>query len=222
MKRLLARNVRAAALCAGLLCCAGPDAATCAPPNLVHIVFSDVTPGIQTEAFAAQPKSLYRIGSDKMRMEEAADPTNGIHGVIVVAEPNIWMANLYDNSGKHIVDPGPSLLAKAPVFGQVHPGKLAGLEFGCEADFVAANAPKAVRTEEVVDSRFDVYRIEDGADAVEILEQPGTSTPALARYYHEGKLLYVLHYDLYSVGLANDPNLFLPPSGVKYVEPSHP
>lgn len=209
---------RFAVLCCAFLCCASPVyAATCAPQKLIHIITVNVTPGIPAESFAAQPRSLYRIGSDKLRMEEAADPANGIHGIIVVAEPNIWMANLYDNTGKHMVDPGPTFFAEAPVLGgQGIPSKLAALQFGCEAEFIAANAPSRVRTEQVGNAHFDVYRVEDGADAVEILERQGTNTPAFTRYYRGGKIALVLRYDLYSTGLPNDPNLFVPPSGVRY------
>ncbi len=114
----MSRNHCFAALCVALLCSACPAyAATCAPQQLVHIVVTDITPGIPAGAFAAKPRSLYRVGDDKMRIEEASDPANGIHGVVVIAEPNIWMANLYDGTGKHLVDPGPSLLTEAPVFG---------------------------------------------------------------------------------------------------------
>ena len=179
----------------------------------------DVTPGVSAQTFAAQPRGLYRIGSDKLRLEEALDSANGIHGLVVVAEPNIWMANLYDNTGNHIVDPGPSLFARAPVFGipEVSP-KLFGLEFGCEAEFLTANTALAVRSEQIGNTGYTVYRVDDNPDAVEILEKTGSNTPAFARYYHQGKLALVLRYDLYSTGLANDPDRFVPPSGVRYSE----
>jgi hypothetical protein len=50
------------------------------------------------------------------------------------------------------------------------------------------------------------------------LELSGTSTPAYARYYHQGKMVELLRYDLYSTAPANDPNLFAPPAGVRYSE----
>jgi hypothetical protein len=179
----------------------------------------NVTPGVPAGSFGAEPRGFYRIGSDKLRVEEAADPSNGIHAVVVISEPNIWMANLFDNTGKHIVDPGPTFFAKAPVFGAPGPsGKLVGLEFGCEAEFLAANAPKAVRSEQIGNARYNVYRVDDEPDAVEVLELSGTSTPAYARYYHQGKMVELLRYDLYSTAPANDPNLFAPPAGVRYSE----
>jgi len=125
------------------------------------------------------------------------------------------MANLYDGTGKHIVDPGPTFFAKAPVFGARLSGKLIGLAFGCEADFIAATAPKPVRVDQVGGIGFDVYRIEEGSDAVEILERFGTNIPVFTRYFHQGDLTAVLRYDLYLTNSRTDPSLFLPPPSVR-------
>lgn len=196
-------------------------AATCAPQRLVHIVLTDVTPGIDAGSFAAQPKTYYRIGSGKLRIEEEPDKPNGIHGLIIVAEPDIWMINLFDNTGRHIVDPGPTFNAIAPVIAMRHvPPKLAGLQLGCEANFLAANAIAPTRTEQIGNAGFTVYRISDGNDAVELLERQGTKTPAYARYYRHGKLNWVLRYDLYETGLPNNPSLFVPPAGVRMTQAS--
>lgn len=212
--------LRSTALACGLMAVFGaPAAAACAPQKLVHITVTNVTPGVDPASFAAQPKNFYRVGTDKLRIEEALDAANHIHGVVVIAEPKIWMANLYDNTGKAIVDPGPTYFAKAPVVGTNLKGKLIGLEFGCENDFIAANAPKPVRSEVVGGAGYDVYRVVDGSDAVEILERPGSGAPAFVRYYRQGNLAMVLRYDLYSTNLPDDPALFMPPPGVRYVSP---
>ncbi len=157
MKRRLLIAVMSALIVA---CVAPADAAICAPKKLVHLVIVDITPGIPVTSFATKPKGVYRIGSDRLRTEEAADPSNGIHGLIVVSEPNIWMANLYDGTGKHIVDPGPTYFGKAPLFGELLPGKLASLELGCEAAFMAEFAPNPIRQEQVGSALYEVYRVE--------------------------------------------------------------
>ena len=129
-------HVGSMSLCAAFLCCAGTaEAAVCAPAKLVHLVTVDVTPGVPAASFGAQPRVMYRIGS-----------------------------------------------------------------------------------EQIAGSSFDVYRIDGGTDAVEILERSGTSTPSFVRYYRQGKLLEAIRYDLYVTGLPNDPALFVPPSGVQYSE----
>jgi hypothetical protein len=188
----------------------------------VRVVVTNATPGLDQASFAAQPKTYYRIGSDRLRVEEAVDSVNGVHLVAVISEPNIWLANLYDGTGKHVVDPGPTFFARAPVFGTTGiSAKLIGLEFGCEQDFIAANAPKPARSEQVGGIRYDVYRIDDGADAVEILERQGSATPAFARYYRSGNLVTVVRYDDYSTGLPSDPTLFAPPPNIRYTEAGH-
>lgn len=192
------------------------SAATCAPQKLVHIVLTDVTPGVAAGSFAAQPRTYYRLGNNKLRIEEAPDQVNGIHGLIVVAEPDIWMINLFDKTGKHVVDPGPTFNAVAPVIAvRGVPAKLAGLELGCEAEFLAANALTPASTERIGTGDFAVYRMADAGDAIELLERKGTTTPAYARYYHQGKLVLVFHYDVYETGLPADPALFVPPAGVQ-------
>ncbi len=215
---ILLRYLLGVVLCFVALASAAPaGAAPCAPSTLVHIVVTNVTPGIAPASFNAQPKVYYRLGSDKMRLEEAVDTANGIHLVAVVAEPNIWMANLYDGTGRHAVDPGPTYFAKAPVIGAADlSGKLIGLEFGCEADFIAQNAPKPTRSEKIGNDTFDVYRVEDGASAVEILEKSGSNIPAFVRYFQQGSLAMVLRYDIYETGLPPNPDLFTPPANVRY------
>ena len=195
-------------------------AAPCAPAKLVHVRFTDITPGINPDSFAAQPKDLYRIGSGKIRVEEAVDAANGIHGVTVSNEPDLWIANLYNHTGKHIVDPGPTFFAKAPVFGKILPGKLVDLEFGCEADFIADNSLKPVRTEQIGGSAYDVYRLEYGSDAVEILRRPSGDVPSFVRYDQQGVVQIEIRYDLYETGLPDDSKLFEPPSHVDYTEVS--
>jgi hypothetical protein len=208
------------ALCSAVVVAyaASADAAICAPKQLVHVVVADITSDAPSTSFGAQPRAFYRLGSDRLRIEEAADPGNGIHGLIVISEPNIWMVNLYDRSGKHIVDPGPTFFAKAPVFGELLPGKLASLELGCEPAFIAEFAPNPVRQEQVGSARYDVHRVEDGVNAVEILALPGSKAPSFARRFRNGKLLIALRYDLYVADLAENPQLFVRPPGIKYEE----
>lgn len=211
--------MRASLLCALLLlgCAVPASAATCAPAALEHIVFRAITPGIVPGSFGAQPLSVYRVGNGKMRSEEAPDPANHIHGLIVTAEPDIWMVNLDNGTGKHIVDPGPTFNAVAPLFGTTsYRSKFSDLQLGCEAQFVAAHLDAARRVELVAGVAFDAYRIAIGDDAVEFLDRAGTTTPAYARFFRNGKLLVALRYDLYQTDLPADPQLFVAPTGITY------
>ena len=128
------------------------------------------------------------------------------------------MANLYDRTGKHILDPGPTYFARAPVFGELLPGKLASLELGCEPAFIAEFAPHPIRQEQIGSARYDVYRVKDGTSAVELLELPGSKAPSFARYFSDGKLRIALRYDLYATDLEENPQLFVRPPGITYEE----
>jgi hypothetical protein len=192
------------------------DGPVCAPPKLVHITVTDVTPGVAAGTFAAQPRDIYRVGDGKQRVAEALDAPNRLKVLLIVAEPNIWMINLFDGTGRHIVDPGPTFYSRSPVLGvDSLPEKFLSLEYGCEAEYLAANAPKPSRTEQVGGETFEVYRVVDGADAIEVLERPGASIPAYGRYYAGDKLVLAIRYDRYETGLADDPSLFVPPPGIK-------
>jgi hypothetical protein len=198
---------------------AGPAAAACAPASLVHIVTTETTPGLDPLSFDAKPRSLYREGAKHSRLEEQQDDKNMVHGLAVINEPNIWMANLYDRTGRHIVDPNPAQTTQAEVFpdDRISP-KILALEFGCEAAFVAANAPTVSRSETIDGVALDIHRVTDGAEAVEILTKPGAATPSFARYYRSDKLVWAIRYDLYDVAAVPDADMFTAPKGVKYVE----
>jgi hypothetical protein len=193
--------------------------AACAPASLVHIVTTETTPGLDPQSFDAQPKSLFREGAKRSRLEEQPDDAAKVHALAVIDEPNIWMANLLDKTGRHIVDPGPTLETHASVFAddRIAP-KILDLEFGCEAAYVAANMPKVDRVETIDGVPLDVHRLVDGTEAVEILQRPGVATPAFARYYRAGKLVWALRYDRYEIDPPSDPDMFTAPKGITYEE----
>jgi len=196
-------------------------AAQCAPQTLVHIVFREVTPGIDPASFGAQPRSLYRLGNGKSRSEEADDPAQHIHQVFVTDEPNTWLADLDDGTGLHVVDPGPTFFTHSPEFiGDGVSPRLTQLEFGCEADFIKDNALSPIRVEQVEGESYDVYRLDANGDAVEILKKHDKTTPTFTRYFRAQKLLLAWRYDLYETELKSDSSLFAPLAGIKYEERS--
>lgn len=97
-------------------------------------------PQVVAGSFSAKPKVIYRAGTRYCRLEKAEDTENKIHGLLVVNEPDAWMANLYDKSARHIVDPGPTFKCKLPIFANVDPKDGAAmlypeLQFGSELEF---------------------------------------------------------------------------------------
>ena len=77
------------------------------PKTMTKITTKVVEPK-PTSSFLAQGKTMWRAGTKYARIEEAPDTANGIHGLLIVNEPDAWMINLFEKSGRHMVDPGPT------------------------------------------------------------------------------------------------------------------
>jgi len=116
----------------------------CAPKGMVRIEYVNVSPGIIENSFNSKPKVMYRAGHLYSRLEEAPDPEAHLHQLFIVSAPNVWMINLADNSGKHMVDPDPEPLFSAYIFeGDGMPSDFPPIfkeiQYGCESSFFVEN-----------------------------------------------------------------------------------
>src|ERR1051326_8818444 len=109
-------------------------AGNCAPAQMLHIVISTRAEGQPSDAFITKPKTLYRLGNKYGRVEEAVDPERNLHLLFVVSEPDVWVVNLADRSGHHMVDSGPSLNLRAPTLQAIKSDHWNEFEFGCEEE----------------------------------------------------------------------------------------
>jgi len=211
-------KVAALGVMAGVVLAASGGAAraatVCSPVGLIRLVTTNVTPGAKLAAFAARPLVMYRSGSLLMRTEEADDPQKKLHLLMVTNAPDTWMVNLTDKTGQHIVDRGPTFEVHAPIFsGEGVSRAFADLEFGCEAQFVAAHMAKP-------DSQaagVTTHRLRDGDQLLELKLAAG-GRPVEAGYYKADKPVLVIRYDAFERGLPADPKLFARPEGFTYVE----
>ncbi|CAN5378417.1 hypothetical protein BH11CYA1_BH11CYA1_22670 [soil metagenome] len=96
----------------------------------VRYIADDIDPA----SFGAKPRTCYRAGDIYGRVEEAPDEPLGLHGLIIIAAPDVWMINLVDLSGKHILAKTTPARARLPILasGQV---AFKDLEFGKELQF---------------------------------------------------------------------------------------
>ena len=193
-----------------------PSAAeVCAPATLTKVVTRSVGPDIAPGTFRAAPVTLFRQGDRFVRIEEAPDPTTGAHLLSVVAEPDIWMVNLADRTGRHIVDPGPSLIARAPIVaGQGVPPEFVELEFGCEAAFAERRGYDA-GTRQVGGTLARIRALVIGSHRLEVLLSP-QGVPAEVAYYRGDRTILVIRYDVYQTRLPDAPELFRRPEGITY------
>ena len=49
------------------------------------------------DSFDAQTKKVWRIGNEYLRFEDAPNPQTEVHGLIIVAEPDIWIMDRNTN-----------------------------------------------------------------------------------------------------------------------------
>jgi hypothetical protein len=121
--------------------------AKCAPKHVLKIVMTADFAGAAANDFVKTPKTLYRSGETLGRIEEAKNPETGMHLLMVVNEPDLWMVDLSDMTGQHAVDPGPSLVFRAPILNNIKSKYWNNFEFGCEVPFMNAVGSKPVETE---------------------------------------------------------------------------
>lgn len=146
------------------------------PETMTKLTVRLQSPGISEESFAAKPKTMYRAGSGYCRTEELPDLDRGIHGLMVVNEPDAWMVNLLTKTAQHFVDPGPTFNCHLPIFHgeQVKSAadmknSLLDLEFGQELSYfkgkrvtpkqgpVLRDKPTSVYTAEIGDSQLFLF-----------------------------------------------------------------
>lgn len=192
----------------------------CAPAMLTRMVVRNISPGLAAAAPAAQPRSIWRKGSTQLRTEEVPDPSRGVHNIVVVSSPDIWMINMTGRSGQHSVDPGPTYEVRAPILpvGSGMPGELIQLEYGCEAEFVAARMPGAPRPVAWGIEAAQLHTAVFGEHELSILMHVRRKAPLMVVYAKGGQAAFAIRYDEFRSGLPDRPDLFAPPKNVRIME----
>jgi len=199
---------------------AHPVAAQPASDRMTMIVMRDTSPDVPATSFAAQPRTLYRIGDTYRRIEEAPDPERNARRLIIVSEPKIWIINLQDGTGRFMTDPGPSHLFRAPVIppgaaGREHP--LRDFEYGREYEYLHAN--HADRDSETIDGKtYDRLSLTIEGFTISLLSHAGDERPYRMTVSMGQRLLQQIDYDSYQRDLEPRMSLFEPPQNARIAE----
>jgi hypothetical protein len=113
-QRSLAAGVREGCIVA--LCLGGVLLGQDVPQAMTRLVVRLQSPDIPKESFAAKPKVIYRAGTGYCRIEELPDEQHGIHGLMIINEPDTWMVNLLAKTAQHYLDSGPTFNCRLPIF----------------------------------------------------------------------------------------------------------
>ncbi len=198
-----------------------------AESQMTKIVSRMIGPQIPPGSFAAKPKTLYLAGEKYARVEEQPDSEHGIHGLMITNEPDSWIINLADKTGRHIVDPGPTFVVHSPIFwipkskGQPDPDKeFKDLEFGKEVQFFHDHGARELETREVDGKNCKATSLKSGSQEVTLLLDSSTGKPYQIDIMKDGKLDFSVRYLSHETNLPFQRSLFEPPDGVRMTEAS--
>lgn len=184
------------------------------------------SPDAPQGSFAAKPKVMYRAGARYCRVEEQPDPDKGIHGVLIIHEPDYWFVNLFSKTAQHGVDPGPTFNCQMPVFAE---GELKSasdedkqikeLEFGRELEFFKSRGAVSQPGPVLQTKQTTAYKLEFG-DLILGLFTYGNPERPLALMRGRGDKNDIFWYSGYGQ-VDFDQKLFAKPENVK-IEDSKP
>lgn len=193
------------------------------PESMTTLSVRVQSPEVPEDSFAAQPKLMYCAGRSYCRTDELPDPENGIHGLMIINEPDVWMVNLLTKTARHFVDPGPTFnchlaisAGEQTMSGADVKDPLLELEFGRELAYFKGKGAawkegpvlqgKATTAYEVIVGDSQLFLFTTGAP-----ERPW----AVARQDGSGREIF--WYGIYEQ-LPFDPKVFARPEGVKIEE----
>jgi hypothetical protein len=193
------------------------------PDTMTKLTVRLQSPDFPEESFAAKPKVMYRAGNGYCRTEELPDPEHGIHGLMIINEPEVWMVNLLTKTAQHLVDPGPTFNCHLPIFRgeQVRSAAdmknpLLDLEFGQEIPYFKVKGATPKQGPVLRDKPTNIYTSDVG-DSQLYLFTTGTPERPWAVAQQHGNTREIFWYDTYEQ-LPFDPKLFAKPGGVKIEE----
>lgn len=193
---------------------AGPG--ICAPKKMLKVVTSTEVPGEPKDGFVSVPKISYRFSNRYGRTEEEFNPATGLHILVVVDEPNVWIANRATGKGQHIIDPGPSFNFRATLLGDEAATSvfIRSLEIGCEIDAFEKSHIKPIEFDHLLYGMVSSYVYIEGNESIKLLTKK--RKPVRLEYYKDGVLNVAQNYLEYKDDLDFDPNLFLMPSNIMF------
>ena len=181
------------------------------------------SPDVPADSFAAKPKTMFRSGTQFCRIEEEPDAEQGIHGLMIIHEPDAWMINLATMTAQHMVDPGPTFNCRLQIFGSEardlpeEEGKqIAELEFGFELEFFKSKGATPQQGMVLQTKQTVLYKLQFGDSTVALFTYGAPERPLAVAWTHRGKN-EIFWYSGYGE-MDFDPKLFAKPEHVKIEE----
>lgn len=195
--------------------------ARAAEPTLTKIVVQMVTPSSVGEPIMDKPKTIYRGGDKYARVEEKVDPKAEDQRLIVTSEPDCWIINVNDKTGRHEVDHGPKFVTSAPIFwtssGQPEQD-FVDLQFGRELEFFSKDRALELKPRMVDGKKCKALSIKTGDHEAILLLNPKNGQPLQIDLINYGRRAVTAKYLSYETDLPFKAALFQPPNDIKMTE----
>jgi hypothetical protein len=187
--------------------------AQAADDKMLYVEYRLVSATITPESFDAQIKKVWRLGGEFLRFEDAPNPQTKMHGLIIVAEPDIWIVDRNTNQGEHTVDPGPVFRIHFPLLASETSRKLRELEFGHELEFFHDNGATELGSQEVDGQKCKLFRLEtDGREVTLFVKTDDTPWQVNVK---SADYEYAVRFLRYDAQRRPEKALFQLPTGVQ-------
>jgi hypothetical protein len=188
-------------------------AARAADDKMLYVEYRLAGKQIQADSFDAQIKKVWRIGTRYLRFEDAPNPVTKIHGLIIVAEPDIWIIDRNTNQAQHTIDPGPNYKIRFPLLASESSEKLRQLEFGSELQFFRDNNATELPAQEIEGIKCKPLRLEiEGEEVTLYLKTDDTPLQVTVK---SPDYEYTMRFIRYEPDRRPDKSLFQLPPGVQ-------
>ena len=149
------------------------------PKTMLRMSTRRLEPRPVPGSFAAQARTLWRAGTKYGRVDEPRDVPNRIQRLTIINEPDAWVINLADKSGRHMVDRGPSFEVHLPIFtDSMASPNLKELEFGRELEFFANKGAPALAGEAIDGKATERYETTVGNRTIVLRTYSESKKPA--------------------------------------------
>ncbi len=187
-------------------------------PGMIHAVYRYESSGMAPKSWGTGPREIWRSGLRYMRAEETPDRDQGIQILMVVDEPDAWIANLLSGKGQHQLDPGPTYRTRAPIFGEMREDGLKDLGFGVERAFFEHHGARRLTNAKVNGRTCEVFELPRLYWVLRLYIGKLGGLPVKVTRRGPDGLTQAVCYDIYEVGLPLDRVLFMPPEGIEWQE----
>ena len=197
-----------------------PHTVVCAdtPGKMIHGIIQMSGADIPEGSFASKPKIFWRASSQYCRIDEEPDLEHGMHGRLLINEPDAWLINFADNTAKHMVDTGSAFNCRMPIFAmdaEMARSKIGELEMGHELEFFHAHGATLIEGPKL-DFEAKYYELKIADSVLRLVERVDIHTPVMIGLIR-GDKMYKADYLLWEEAPFKV-DVFAKPTGVKIEE----